>query len=229
MIHAYLICEPATAAPLPKRRGLRGAKLRATTAEGLAAVYSSHRSFGASPELVLAHERVIEAVMERGPVLPLRFGTRLEHERDLVAFMGARRAELLAAIDRVRGRVEMGLRVIPRVRRGGQRDETSSGRAYLLERVEKHRLSERAKREVHLPLTRLATADVVATRVTPPAILAASYLVPADRVENFRTAAGRLAAGVAEVQSFVTGPWPPYSFVALDETSAASAASGHPG
>jgi hypothetical protein len=62
---------------------------------------------------VLAHERVLEAIMERGPVLPLRFGTELESEDELAAVLAERRDELARGLERVRGRVELGLRVLP--------------------------------------------------------------------------------------------------------------------
>src|SRR5205823_7482134 len=113
-IHPYVICEPPTAASLPPRRGLGGARLRTAVSDGLAAVYSRHRSVQASPERVMAHQRVVEAVMANGTVLPLRFGTRLGSEPELLAVLVARHDELVRAIERVRGHVEIGLRVIPR-------------------------------------------------------------------------------------------------------------------
>ena len=108
----------------------------------------------------MAHQRVVEAVMENGTVLPLRFGTRLGSEPELVAVLAARHDELVRAIERVRGHVEIGLRVIPRssaerqpkslgaqpVDAGGNRvagRKRPTGRAYLLERVTEHHLAER--------------------------------------------------------------------------------------
>jgi hypothetical protein len=40
-----------------------------------------------------------------------------------------------------------------------------------------------------------------------------AYLVPADRVEEFRAVLGALPRGVPGVHVEVTGPWAPYSFV----------------
>ena len=168
----------------------------------------------------MAHEKVIEAVMANGTVLPLRFGSGLQSEAQLAEAMATRHDELIRAIELVRGHVEIGLRVLPRDsddRRQTRSPEPPSGRAYLLERATKHHLAERAKREVHVPLTEMATAHVLASRVGPPAVLVASYLVSDDDVEGFRTRAQELAARIEEAQSFVTGPWPPYSFVDLRE------------
>jgi hypothetical protein len=216
VIYAYGICEPGAASPPPPRRGLGGARLRALESDGLAAVYSRHRSLRPrpSPELVLAHERVVEAIMARGPVLPLRFGTQLEREEELGAALAERRDELVRALERVRGHVELGLRVIPE--RGSKPDldtREQTGRAYLLARAAEHRRANEAARDLHGPLAELAAESLVRERPAPPAILVATYLVDASRVAEFRARADELAARHGHLQVMVTGPWPPYNFV----------------
>jgi hypothetical protein len=220
VIYAYVICEPATAALAARRRGLGGATLRALTRDGVAAIYSRHRRLQPrpTPEMVMAHERVVEAVMAHGAVLPLRFGTQLEDEDQLAAVLSERRRDLLRALDRVRGQVELGVRVIPE----GDRQSDSgigegSGREYLLARVSDHRSAQRAARELHTPLAALANASVVRDRPGPPATLAAAYLVDAGREPDFRRRADELAARQDGLQVVVTGPWPPYSFAAEEQ------------
>lgn len=215
MIYAYGICEPATASPPPSRRGLGGATLRALETDALAAVYSRHRALQPrpSPELVLAHERVVEAIMARGPMLPLRFGAQLHGEEQLTAVLRERRDELLRAIDRVRGHVELGLRVIPEPGSKPHPEKAGrSGRAYLLALAAERRRADQAARELHAPLAELAADSMVRERAAPPAILVAAYLVDVDRVADFRARADELGAKRKDLQVVVTGPWPPYNF-----------------
>jgi Gas vesicle synthesis protein GvpL/GvpF len=216
VIYAYGICEPATASPPPPRRGLGGATLRVLTSDGLAAVYSRHRSLRPrpSPELVLAHERVVEAMMARGPVLPLRFGTQLEAEERLAAALTERGDELLRALERLRGHVELGLRVIQRPGSKPDFDDAGerSGRAYLLARAAHHRRAEEAARDIHAPLADLAAESRLRERAAPPAILVAAYLIDARAEDDLRRRADELAAQHEDLHVVVTGPWPPYNF-----------------
>ena len=216
MIYAYGICERASATRLPPRRGLGRATLRALATDGLAAIFTRHRSFRPSMSrgMVLAHERVVEAMMDRGAVLPLRFGTQLEGEDALAAVLTERRDELLGALERVRGKVELGLRVIPQP--GADRElgaRQLSGRSYILARAREHRRRERAAVEVHRPLAELAAASTLRAHPMPPALLVAAYLVDAERVDEFRASAAEFEHHAAGAQVVVTGPWPPYNFV----------------
>jgi hypothetical protein len=221
VIYAYAICEPDAAEPPPRRRGLGGAALRTLEQAGLVAVYSRHRSLRPRPsrEAILVHERVVEEVMARGAVLPLRFGTQLEDEDRLAAALSDRHEGLQRVLDRVRGRVELGLRVLPvRPDAGAEAAPQGSGREYLLERVSRHRRAERAARELNTPLAALASASRVKAAPAPPAILVAAYLLDPGDAPEFRARAHELAARHDDLQAVVTGPWPPYSFVAEDDT-----------
>jgi Gas vesicle synthesis protein GvpL/GvpF len=214
VIYAYGICEPAVASPMLRRRGLGGASLRVLERGGLAAVYSRHRTLRPRPlpELVCAHERVVEAIMARGAVLPLRFGTQLEREEQLADVLAARRDELLESIERVRGKVELGIRMIPEGRKATSPAAETGGRRYLLARVELNRRHQQAVREVHAVLAELSEASSMRQPPRPPAILVASYLVESERVAEFRRRAERLSERQQGVRVLVTGPWPPYSF-----------------
>ena len=219
MIYAYGICEGLAATAVVGRRGLGGARLRALERAELAAVYSRHRSLRprATPQLLFAYESVLEAIMAHGAVLPLRFGTQFEREEQLGAVLVNRHDELLRSLERVRGRAEFGIRLIPRRAppRGRARGRTGSG--YLLARVRDHRCYQEAIREVDAALAALSVASYIREPRRPPAILVASYLVDSARVMEFRQAADQLARCQEAMKMLVTGPWPPYSFVAEEQ------------
>jgi hypothetical protein len=112
--------------------------------------------------------------------------------------------------------VELGVRILGR-RQGGGETARSSGRAYLFSRAEQRRAADRLAHDVHRPLARLASESVVSTMTTAPTLLAATYLIDREKAAEFRARAEQLAAGLVGVRAFVTGPWPPYSFVQLGE------------
>jgi hypothetical protein len=219
VIYAYAVCDRDAVDPLPRRRGLGGAALRAAVVDGLAAVYSRHRTLRPqpSPDAMWTQERTVRALMDRGAVLPMRFGTLLADERALVEALTARRDELITGLAHVRGRVELGLRVVADRLAAADRS-AESGRAYLLARVAEHRLAEQAAQDVHAPLARLACDSRVRSHTVAPTLFAAAYLVERDDVPAFRAEVERTAAVVPGVQAICTGPWPPYSFVDPEET-----------
>jgi hypothetical protein len=214
VIYAYGIAEPTPDLP-PARRGIGGAALRLHETGGLAVVYSRHRSLRPRPSaaLVLQHERVVEAIMACAPVLPMRFGTRLDSTDKLDEAIAGRRDALLSALDRVRGRVELGIRVVGDASPPVRSPSPPSGRDYVLSLAATHRRTEHLAGEIHRPLDALAVASVVRERSLSPALLAASYLVDTPQVDGFRRVAADLAAAHRDLQVALTGPWPPYSFV----------------
>ena len=116
MIYVYAIGERAEMPPEPRRRGLGGARLRVLVCNGLAAVFSRHRTMQPrpSPEALWSHEAVVEQLKARGAVLPLRFGTMLDGEESLRRTLVERHEELVLGLENVRGRVELGVRVVRR-------------------------------------------------------------------------------------------------------------------
>jgi hypothetical protein len=65
----------------------------------------------AEPSAFLEHEAIVEEVMARQPVLPVRFGTTFADEDEVVALIRSREPELLARLEAVRGCVELAVRL----------------------------------------------------------------------------------------------------------------------
>ena len=139
------------------------------------------------------HEAVVEAAMERGPVLPMRYGSVVD---DVTGFLAARHEEFAAGLLRVRGAVELSVRIA-----AGDLGVPASGTEYLMRRATATALAE----QVYAPLAELSRAS--ARRSQAFAFLVDTREVPAFH-ERVGTLEDRLGA-----QLVCTGPWPPYSFV----------------
>jgi hypothetical protein len=170
----------------------------------------------ATEAAVLAHARVVEALAAlNDAVLPARFAQGVADEAELAERIKPRRPQLLAALERVRGCVEVGLRVLEAAAGNGKQDR-ASGRDYMLGRLEAVRRAERLAAEFHESLAALARDSSHRVVASPPLVLTAAYLVPRAELESFRAAveaAGRRRSGLTFV---CTGPWPPYSFALIE-------------
>jgi Gas vesicle synthesis protein GvpL/GvpF len=210
MIYVYAVLEPDTVvAPVA---GLDAAAVRAHEAEGLTLAVSEHDEAPApTKEAVLRHAHVVEALARTSaPVLPARFGLAFHDESALRDGLGAQAAELLAALERVRGCAEVGLRVL-----GPEREEPTAqlgGAAYLRARLKETTERERLATQLHDVLTRHARESTVSRRTGGRLLLSAAYLVPQDGVGAFRREVGKLERSHPELALVCSGPWPPYSF-----------------
>lgn len=212
MVYVYAIAEsPAEA---PGVGGLDGAPLRVVTADGLSGVVSDrdrHGVEGSEAEL-WAHETVVERIMAQRPVLPMRFGSTLPDEAAVRALLAGSSAALLAALHRVRGAVEVGLRA------GWEPDAVDgdgSGTAYLMGRLDRKRRAKALADRIDGPLGEFARASERHLLSGPGALLRSAYLVDREHLDAFRARVEELDGEIGEAQIVCTGPWPPYSFSSL--------------
>ena len=206
----------------PFGTGLDGGPLRGVVEESLLAVVSEHA--GAAPEpsaaTLTAYERIVHRLMDRGAILPARFGSVLDDEPEVRALLRRRREDLVARLRRVRGAVEISLRAswreATRPRSDGGRPQSDdggirSGTAYLRERLELRQSARRVAGELDsLKPLALSSRRTVAPRPDVP--LLDAYLVDRERVDEFVALVERLDVDLDDVDLVCTGPWPPYSF-----------------
>jgi Gas vesicle synthesis protein GvpL/GvpF len=197
--------------PLPDVEGLRLVPF-----DGLAAVCTPASEGELSPETLWHHEDVVEALMADRDLLPVRYGTRLDDETAVARAMEGRRDELAAALERVRGAVELSVRVVA----GGapapsppRPAERTSGAEYLRLRAEAEASSDEAARALGDPLAALARESAQAPP-RPPELFRAAYLVERGAIDSFVAEVGRLQGESPGLAILCTGPWPPYSFAA---------------
>jgi hypothetical protein len=219
MIWVYGICDRPDLPP-PRRRGLAQAPLDGLREGALLAVFTRHaRSVGEpAPDALWAHERVVERLMVDRSVLPMRFGSTVDDDGALRRLLAARQAPLVAALARVSGHVELGVRVLERVagRNGAPAVAVAappSGRDYLLAKLHDGRRAERASSSLHDPLAALATDARRQAPRSAEEVLRSAYLVDRRVVPRFRAAVERVQAAHPEAAILCSGPWPAYSFV----------------
>ena len=177
MPYVYAVTEAGAPAPPPELYAVRHG--------ALAAVVADHAPPSPTPEALRRHEAVVEGLMARGPVLPMRFGSVTE---DVAGWLAEHEAELTAALERVRDAVELGVRA-------GEDPPAGNGTEYLMRRLAIDRL--------HAPLAALARASVR----RPRAPHVGAYLVDRRDVDRFRARVRELDPALV-----CTGPWPPYNF-----------------
>jgi hypothetical protein len=148
--------------------------------------------------------------MAEGAILPMRFGTVLRTEAAMRAVLRERAGELERILDRVRGRVELGVRAV--WRHGHREPPAASGGDFLRIKLHRRAVAREVAGEIHPRLAQLASdarCSVLPREDTP---LAASYLVERGRSDDFEGCAATLAAQRSDTELLVSGPWPPYSF-----------------
>lgn len=215
MVYAYAIAESVPEPP--HAAGLDGAPLRVVAAEGLAAVVSDRgdEELTLTEDSLWAHERIVERLMQERPVLPMRFGSVLAGDDAVAAMLSARRDELTDGLRRVRGAVELGVR-IAWDQQAIERDDAPAaggpGTAYLMSLSGSRRRARDLAERVDRCVAELSRASVKHLLKVPSLPVTAAYLVDRAYVPEFRNRIAGLGAELPEVELACTGPWPPYSF-----------------
>jgi hypothetical protein len=188
------------------------APLRALRAGSLAAICApAQDDLEVTPEALWRHEEVVEALMEDRDLLPVRYGTIVDDDAAAVRALDARRDELAAALDRVRGAVELSVRAVAGEPDGGD-GEAAGGAGYLRAKMRSAAAQEQVTLSLHEPLAALARADMRRPPRPPSELLRAAYLIDRDAIGTFTRLVARLDDRHPGVQLLCTGPWPPYSF-----------------
>lgn len=243
--------DPATVTALS---GVSGSRVRVVAQGALAALVSTVdlAEFG-EPGLrrnledlrwleitARAHHAVLDAVAADGPVVPLRLATIYRSDDGVRALLAERAATFDAALSRVQGRTEWGLKAYldagpdagdHSAPAGEQPDAGAPGTTYLRRRRARlhgdAQLRQRATRgaeEVHRAVSAAAEAsrrypcqDNRLTGASREMVLNAAYLLAGTGRGPLEQALARTGTWPLRVEW--TGPWVPYSFVELEPGS----------
>jgi gas vesicle protein GvpL/GvpF len=248
-IWAYAVAERITPRWFAGITGVGGGGIRTVGKDGLVAAVSevSMAEYGEQAlrsrledldwleAAARGHHRVIEAVAQRQPVVPLRLATVYRSRAGVAGLLSERQETFRNALGRVTARSEWGVKVYaappeppapPGTGTGG-----GPGAAYLRRRQQQVSAAHEARRaaasdagQVHAALRPLAVAsmrrppqDPNLTRRAEQMLLNVAYLVDDSQQARFTAEADGLAARLPGIRVELTGPWPPYSFAVSDE------------
>jgi len=222
MLHVYAIIDgDAIRGAVPP--GHDGEPVAAFPADGFAAVVSAAKGMETAPTVkdVWQHDDVLSALLEEHAVVPLRFGTISDRDA-LRTLLNRRRQRTHRDLERVRGKVELALRLSKTADGEGETAlaprvatvEPGSGKAYLMARVANRHggsaVSCAAIRHIRDRVDRLAAETTWNDAAWP---VKASCLIARPKVSDFIATAERLVEQHSDIGMSCTGPWAPYSFV----------------
>ncbi len=234
-LYVYCLGEGLPAPAFEGLSGVGGARVTVLELGGLAAVVSEadEEASAVNESNLLAHNRVNAAALAVATPLPCRFGTRATPER-LDEYVSQNAPALEAALARVRGRVEMSVKLMRKSEVGSRKSEVDAeggsaglkaagaGTAFLLKKRRELLGEEGARRRAEEAAAWLASgvggfARETAERLSPSEAIfvRAAHLVERGRVEEYRARLRSLAAARRDLRLLTSGPWPPYSFSKL--------------
>ena len=254
MTASYLYCiVKSTAKPSPARRpaglpgaeppqavGIGGSLWLILSAVPLATYGTEHLEARLADmdwvgSVALAHESVVEHFARRTgtTVIPMKLFTMFSSVDRAVAEIGTRKRSIAAAMRRIAGAEEWGVRVMRGPAAAAAKEakpRAASGAAFLAAKKQAKDDAKRAKAaaaeaaaEAFEELAAVARDARQRTDGPPagavPPLLDAAFLVASPSRGRFKSAATRAAARCASAgaQMTLSGPWPAYNFVQEEE------------
>ena len=187
-------------------------------------------------EHILKHEEVVEKLMESFTVLPIRFLTLFKKEDDLLLMMQEHYSDFRENLDRLRNKVEFGIKIIwpgetikNRVIEASKKlnanvaiADNTPGKSFVMQKLEKYKIdkefAEEADRCIALLddfFSRFVTEKKLEKLKSDNLLLNAYYLVEKEKQGDFKEAFERAKNTPGDLKYLFSGPWPPYNFISL--------------
>ncbi len=211
-ILAYCITDATVPVTAPQA-GIGGERLTTLTYAGCQCFVSgvSQRSTLSSKESALRFHEVLREIFNQAAIIPFRYPTMVDDETALRAFLDEHALKFLAALERLRGMVQMEIRVSwnPDSESNSVVAEKQSGGEYL--RAKQRR--ESLMKILCAAIRSCVDAWVMDWRQRPSSQGVRIFaLVARGAVEDFKSALARLPVG-PEWLVRASGPWPATEFI----------------
>ena len=201
--------------------GLTGAAVRLESVGPVDAIVTefSGNTLKTDRENILAHERVLDAVLAVATPLPFRFGTVVTVEK-LAAFVRENEGPIEADLKRVRGLVQMTARIV----RKDARSQTAPsgegpGTRFLRERQAKKEELAGAASWLTEAMGDIILGSESSIGSSRPAMATVAHLIRKGDIEAYTARFDAVCRTRKDLSCLRSGPWPPYGFVLTGKNS----------
>lgn len=152
-----------------------------------------------------AHERILRQIFDEQTIVPMSFGMVFRDQESLLAIMKGSYEVFKDALEKLKGKVELGVKVI-------LPEEVESQGEWAFGGKTKEEFFKRCAQDFLDELKACSVSWEEGRLFTPGMILNASFLVERDEIDRFSRITETTDAKYQVLRTHLTGPWPPYSF-----------------
>ena len=189
---------------------------------------------------VLKHEEVVEKLMDKFTVLPMRYLTLFSGKEQVLLMMKNYYDDFIENLDRLREKIEFGVKTIwpgdlirERITTAHRKSDnlplvaSSSGKSFMNEKFENYKIDKEFEEEADRCIAivdgffnRFVAEKRLEKLKTDNLLLSASYLVDKEKRDDFKKAFEELRGSGGDLKYLLSGPWPPYNFIVLTKPNA---------
>lgn len=182
-------------------------------------------------EYVLAHEKVIEELMDKFTVLPVRFFTVFDKKENVISMSRKYYNDFKNNLERLRNKVEFGIKVIwngsdvkkkieETYKNSDSIPVTSRAKIFIKEKFKEYKINKIFESEadrciefIDNSFSRFSCEKKIQKLKTENLLLSANYLVEKEKQNDFKKVYEQLKNGQDKFKYLFSGPWPAYNFV----------------
>ena len=187
---------------------------------------------------VLKHEEVVEMLMDKFTVLPMKFSTLFSGKEQVLLMTKDYYDDFIENLDRLREKIEFGVKTIwpgdlirERITTAHRKSDnlplvaSSSGKSFMKEKFENYKIDKEFEEEADRCIaivdgffSKFISEKRLEKLKTDNLLLSASYLVDKEKRDDFKKAFEELRGSGGDLKYLLSGPWPPYNFIVLSHS-----------
>ena len=182
-------------------------------------------------EYVLAHEKVVEELMDKFTVLPVRFFTVFDKKENVISMTKNYYNDFKSNLIRLGNKVEFGIKVIwngsnvkkkieETYKNNDSIPATSSAKIFIKEKFKEYKINkifeseaERCIEFIDNSFNRFSCEKKIQKLKTENLLLEACYLVEKEKQNDFKKVYEQFKNVQNEFKYLFSGPWPAYNFI----------------